>query len=154
MLNETGLWRDAGSVLLYRSIGSEVATQSLFDRAWAEGKRVAAPRLVEGAIRAVVVERETLFEPGAFGVPEPGGRLEPEGAHWGLVVVPGIAFDARGHRLGYGKGHFDAFLARVEATATVGLTYRETFVDRLPVDPHDVPVEWVVTPNGIHAATT
>lgn len=143
-------WRQAGSVLLYRSIGSEVDTQPLFDTGWRDGKRLGAPRLSADQIQGVPVDMETRFRPGGFGVPEPEGPAAAPGAPWALVVVPGIAFDRAGHRLGYGSGYYDAFLARVAAGTTVGLAYRQTFVDALPVEGHDVPVQWVATPGGLH----
>lgn len=146
------LWREAGSVLLYRSIGSEVDTAPLFEAAWDAGMRVGAPRVIDGRIRAVAVNRATAFSPGAFGVPEPAARPGPEDAVWDLVVVPGIAFDRAGHRLGYGMGYYDAFLAGGVAGATVGLAYRQTLVDAVPVADHDVPVEWVATPAGFQRA--
>lgn len=151
-LTLAALWPEAGSVLLYRSIGSEVATDALFDAAWRDGKRVGAPRVVGGRIRSVVVDAQTAFEPGAFDVPEPAGPSEAPETPWDVVVVPGIAFDDSGHRVGYGMGYYDAFLASKVAGATVGLAYRQTFVTDLPVEDHDVPVEWVATPDTLHRA--
>lgn len=144
------LWRQARSVLLYRSIGSELDTDALFAVGWDDGKRVGAPRVSEGRIRTVVVEPETAFRPGVFDVPEPDGPAAAPDTPWSLVVVPGIAFDRAGHRLGYGLGYYDAFLAGGAAGATVGLAYRQTFVDAVPVEPHDVPVQWVATPDTLH----
>jgi 5-formyltetrahydrofolate cyclo-ligase len=63
-----------------------------------------------------------------------------------LVFVPGLAFDRRGHRLGYGHGYFDRFLAKLpDATPTVGLAFRFQLLDRLPVSTHDRAVSRVLT---------
>lgn len=149
-LTASRTWRASASVLLYRSIGSEVETQALFEAGWRDGKRVGAPRVAGGRIEAVAADPETPFRPGGFEVPEPEGPAFPPDAAWDLVVVPGIAFDRAGHRLGYGLGYYDTFLGGGAAGETVGLSYRETFVDALPVERHDVAVRRVATPDGLH----
>jgi 5-formyltetrahydrofolate cyclo-ligase len=63
------------------------------------------------------------------------------------VLVPGLGFDDRGHRVGYGKGYYDRFLARADAGVTAGVTYEQCLVPRMPDQPHDHPVGWVVTPD-------
>ena len=86
-------------------------------------------------------------------VPGPARALEPPASSPSLpldaidlIVVPGVAFDARGGRLGRGRGHYDATLARLRpGTARVGLCFDEQVVDRVPVEPHDVPLDVVVT---------
>jgi 5-formyltetrahydrofolate cyclo-ligase len=87
-----------------------------------------------------------------FGLRQPK-RGEPElapkdvDATLDVGVVLGLGFDRRGYRLGYGSGYFDRFLAGRELT-TIGLAFDEQIVDRLPEEPHDVPLRLVVTPSA------
>jgi 5-formyltetrahydrofolate cyclo-ligase len=86
--------------------------------------------------------------PGTFGIPEPirAARRPVASRAVDLVFVPGLAFDRRGHRLGYGHGYFDRFLATLpDATPTVGLAYRFQLFDRLPTSAHDRAVSTVLT---------
>ncbi len=87
------------------------------------------------------------FVRGAFGIMEPASTcpaVAPEEIH--TVLVPAVAYDTRGFRLGYGGGYYDRFLPTLLPSAElVGLTYEELLVEQLPVDRHDHPVRWVVT---------
>lgn len=142
-------WRDAAVVHSYvGAVDGEVGTREIVERALAAGRTVACPRvrwdpprLESWAIRSLddlVEGRRGLWEP------DPGrARLVPESA-LDLVVVPGLAFDRRGGRVGFGAGFYDRFLAGLDAT-TIGLAFSLQIMERLPVEPHDVPVDWVVT---------
>ena len=82
-------------------------------------------------------------------VPEEG----PDPARVDVVVVPGLAFTADGHRLGQGGGWYDRFLVRLpERVLTVGVGFAEQLVDALPVEPHDVPLDLIVTDDGTASA--
>lgn len=132
----------------YVPIGSEVDTRPLLDAALHTSKCVAVPRTDRAAHALVMHEIETLDElaPGAFRVPEPDPRLHPDRAprEIDLVIVPGIAFDRAGHRLGYGRGYFDRWLAGY-AGATVGLAFDALLLDAIPAEEHDVAVGIVAT---------
>ncbi|MGW7053833.1 5-formyltetrahydrofolate cyclo-ligase [Streptomyces sp. NPDC054887] len=147
---------EAGTVAAYVSIGSEPGTRALLDALRARGVRVLLPVLLpdndldwapyEGAER---LERARL------------GLLEPAGARLGVravleadtVLLPGLAVDGRGTRLGRGGGSYDRVLARLEAAGArphlVVLLYDEEVVARVPREPHDHPVSAVVTPGGV-----
>ncbi len=91
-----------------------------------------------------------VMSPGAYGILEPQGE-EVDRASIDLLVLPGLAFDARGHRLGYGGGYYDRFLASYapqKRPVTVALGYDEQRVPEVPVGPYDLPVEFVMTPSG------
>jgi 5-formyltetrahydrofolate cyclo-ligase len=141
------VWTEARRVLLYRSVGSEVATDALFAAAWEAGKAVGVPVTAEGGLRTVEVAPASAWRKGPHGIPEPEGASQWVG-RWDVVVVPGLAFDRRGHRLGYGKAHYDRFLAEGRHRVSVGLAYRESVVADLPTEPHDVPVDAVFTADG------
>ena len=141
-------WVRARTVALHAPLGAEVDTAELARLARAAGKRIAWPRI---SSTGVVLEFACCGADEL--VPGPARALEPPRTApslpldaLDLVVVPGVAFDASGRRLGRGRGHYDATLARLRpGTARVGLAFEEQVVERVPVDPHDVPLDVVVT---------
>lgn len=145
-------YRAAGKLLLYLSKGSEVGTWGIFARALSQGREVFAPRCLDGGGRMAfyrVACREDLL-PGRFGLWEPDpARCPPlEDARGALCLVPGVAFDGAGFRLGYGKGYYDRFLEAFPAAA-VGLCYGALVVPRLPHGPLDRRVSLLVTEAGV-----
>ena len=139
----------ARTVLLTLSFRSEWNTLPLIGIALAEGKTVAAPR-VNHATR--MLELHALVDPprdlvtGAFGIPEPDPRAKPvapDAIDW--VLVPGLAFDRSGRRLGDGGGYYDRLLPLLTRAARVGGAYELQLVDRVPSAPHDIGVGTVVT---------
>ena len=144
-------FRQAKVVCCYVALPYEVQTWRMIEDMLSRGKRVVVPvtepttkrlRLSEVRDPAADLAR------GAFGVWEPHRRaLRPvRTRELDLVLVPGIAFDRRGHRLGHGHGYFDRFLARLpRAVPTVGLAFRFQLLDRLPTSAHDHAVHAVLT---------
>lgn len=144
-------YQRARRVLLYLSKGSEVDTWPLLDRALAQGKEVYAPRCLErpGEMAFYRVSSREDLQAGAFGLLEPiPGRCPPlERGQGDLCLVPGLAFDREGYRLGYGKGYYDCFLA-AQPVRTVGLCFEALAFERLPRDGFDRPVCRLVTEAG------
>lgn len=148
-------YRKARVILCYAAFDGEVETRPLLEAALAAGKRVAVPLMRPGhrlAVAQIRCARTGLSRRGRFGVPEPEDRtarpVDPGALD--LVVVPGLAFDRAGRRLGRGKGYFDRFLARVPARVPrVGLAFSFQILDGLPSEPHDQPVGAVVTERGV-----
>lgn len=150
-------WEAAPIVLAYLSVREEVDTRALVASALAAGKRVAAPRVV-GPRRLAWYEVGVgeAFERSRMGIDEPHERPErlvdvgALGAD-ALALVPGLAFDARGYRLGYGGGFYDAFLHDF-AGMSVGLCRSAMLLESLAAlgatEPHDLPVGLVVTEMG------
>lgn len=128
--------------LLYWSIRNEVPTRNIIQALWQAGKTVLLPKLVDGVFQAGIVTPDTTLTSGAFFIPEP-----PRVSHMeriDIIAVPGVAFDTKGHRLGFGKGFYDRFLSTVTGT-TVGLAYRFQVLDSVPHEAHDIPVDCVLT---------
>jgi 5-formyltetrahydrofolate cyclo-ligase len=94
---------------------------------------------------------EDELRPGAFGIPEPpaGAEVLGDGVAGLLILVPGVAFDRRGGRLGSGHGYYDRALARIPSAVRLGLATQAMVVDRLPQDPWDVCMNAVVTERGV-----
>jgi len=144
-------FRRAKTVCCYVSLPYEVQTWQLIDVMLKRGKRVVVPVTDRSRKRlrlSELCDPLTELAPGAFGVwePRPAVRRPITAKALDLVLVPGVAFDGTGHRLGHGHGYFDRFLARLPNTVpTVGLAYRFQLLDRLPASPHDHAVQTVVT---------
>lgn len=143
----------ARSVMLYLPTRGEVDTWPLLDHFWAHGTEVLLPRCRVGQpgvmdIFAVTSSRD--FAPGCFGLIEPSpllARPVPE-PRPDVILVPALAFDRKGYRLGFGGGYYDRFLPTLSfAPLLIGLAYRFQVLDRLPVDPWDCPVHLVTTPD-------
>ena len=104
-----------------------------------------------GLVAAELPAGQLQFQPGPFGIPEPAvstGAISPEEID--CVMVPGIAFDRRGTRLGFGKGYYDRFLCQLPATTHVcGLAFSLQIVEHIPNMPHDVRMQSLVTEQGV-----
>ncbi len=147
-LIETKAFRSARHIALYSSCQNEVITDDLFHKAREKGKKVFYPRVFRGAEVMVFLPVRSLDElnPGAFDIREPANRadraVDPKTLD--LVVLPGVAFDRRGARLGFGKGFYDRALAGTKKTL-VALAYDFQVVERVPTEPHDVMMDAVIT---------
>lgn len=140
----------AKCILLYSSIKGEVHTDFIIQSALSLGKKVAMPAAVkEGKeLRLYSISSMDDLAPGAFGIPEPkkdeARRVQPEEVD--LAVVPGVCFDRRGHRIGYGMGYYDALLKRVNGKK-IGLAYSFQIIPCVPDDPHDIAMNEIITEN-------
>jgi 5-formyltetrahydrofolate cyclo-ligase len=131
-------------VALYSPVRNEVFTEEIFTAARHSGKTVTYPRVRGTLLEFVeVVDRQQLV-PGAYGILEPAGSQVVPLAALDLIVVPGVAFDLTGHRLGYGKGYYDRILYERRGQL-VGLCFDFQLVERLPAEAHDVQMDLVVT---------
>ncbi len=142
----------ARTVLLYAALQGELETAALLDRVLADGKRLALPRCgADGGMQAVLVKDWRALQWGRFGVREPALTSPAlEAREIDMALIPGLAFDGAGHRLGRGKGYFDRFLAQTEAVAA-GLAYEEQVLPRVPTEAHDCGVQYVITARGVQA---
>ncbi|MER7518948.1 5-formyltetrahydrofolate cyclo-ligase [Streptomyces sp. NPDC126499] len=147
---------DAGTVAAYVSVGREPGTRALLDTLRARGVRVLLPVLLpDNDLDWAEYEGAGSLAKAGRGLLEPvGARLGPEavvGAD--AVLLPGLAVDGRGMRLGRGGGSYDRVLARLSRAgadpALVVLLYANEVVARVPEEPHDHPVHAVVTPEGV-----
>ncbi|MDR1410323.1 MAG: 5-formyltetrahydrofolate cyclo-ligase [Oscillospiraceae bacterium] len=145
----SALWsyRETKTLFTYVSGALEVDTLAIIRRAWAEGKQVAAPRCVPGTRDMVfwLISSDSDLESGAFGVLEPKTHCKAaEVSPKTLCLVPGLAFDSTGARLGFGKGYYDRFLARFPGNL-VGLCYEGCMRPRVPCGRFDQRVPVVIT---------
>ncbi len=138
-------YRDARLVLFFASFQSEVETHHMIRRALAEGKRVALPKVRGKDLDLLEIANfDRDVAPGAWGIPEPERGTPVDVSEVGLIVVPGAVFDGRGNRIGYGGGFYDRLLKQYGGP-TVALAFDLQVVAGVPADPHDVPVQKIVT---------
>lgn len=153
-LRQFPLYRQAEKLLFYVSLPEETDTRALLAEALAAGREVYAPVCLDsrGMVFCRIAGMEDL-KPGRFGVLEPEfdpakmWKQSPDPSD-SLCLVPGMAFDGFGHRLGYGKGYYDRFLSENEIV-TVGLCRGELLLPRLPTDSHDRRVAFLARETGV-----
>jgi 5-formyltetrahydrofolate cyclo-ligase len=150
-LFSSSLWPAKGKVALYSPIKNEVETRTIFERAIQDGLEVYYPRIAGDEIQFHRVNDLKELKPGSFGVLESLKTSEKlsENEKLDLLIVPGVAFDQKGHRLGYGKGFYDRFLAKKRFEKSVGLAYQLQIKESLPHEDHDEKVDEVITENGL-----
>ena len=140
---------EAQTILAYYSLPDEVCTRQLIDELIADGKTVLLPKVLDAG--RMELRRYTgphdLTE-GAYGIMEPVGEPFTDYALIDIALIPGMAFDAAGHRLGRGRGYYDRFLnsqwSMVNGQWLIGLCFDFQKVPVLPSDDHDIPVDIVI----------
>lgn len=152
LLIESEFYKKSETVLLYASLDDEICIDSVIINALENGKKVALPvcRDSNGNMDFYYINSLNELKTGSFSVREPDTTVCKICADFTncLCVVPGIAFDKRGYRLGYGKGYYDRFLKNFTFNS-VGLCYNELMVENLPNDEFDVPVDYIVTQDKV-----
>ena len=137
-------WRNRKTEMTFLTINSEVETTPLVERLWQEGKTVIVPKVEGKKLLCCKLSSWDELAPGTFSVPEPVEPLVVEPAQLELVLVPALAFDPAGRRLGYGAGFFDRLLKKTSALR-VGLAFDLQIADRLPEEANDCRVEVIIT---------
>lgn len=137
-------YKNAHSIYAYLSYNQEVRTESIINRALRDGKRVAVPKVFGDDMKFLWIDSLLDIAPGAYNIPEPiadGPEADDECA---LILMPGLAFDPEGHRLGYGGGFYDRYLAVHHHHKLVALCYDFQMFDHLETEAHDIPVDLVI----------
>ena len=148
-LTQQDIWQKAQTVLFYAPLPEELDVWPLLMSALAAGKTVSLPRFdaeQKGYVACHIKDAARDLRAGQFGIREPGemcarislNRLD-------LILVPGIAFDLNGYRLGRGKGYYDRLLAEAGGP-TCGVAFDEQIVGQIPTEPHDVRLNCILTP--------
>lgn len=142
----------AGTVMTYVHAREEVRTIEPLIVPWLHFKRIVIPYVVGEQLSLFWLRDLQELAPAAFGILEPLPALRNEKKRQVLpeeleyILVPGMAFDLRGGRLGHGKGFYDRLLAQVPPTTIrIGLAFETQIFDRIPCQPHDVRMHWIVT---------
>ena len=143
-------YKDASLLLAYVDAKREVETRLLMRCAWDDGKKVAVPRVDgDGIMHFYYLRSLKDLEPGAFGIMEPRADCricEPEE---GLLLMPGVAFDEQGHRVGYGGGYYDRYLEKHPHLIHIALAFEFQIFPEVPSEKHDICPDLIVTENRI-----
>lgn len=146
LLEKTAAFLMADKILMYHSLPDELSTREFIER-WASRKKFFLPR-VNGVNLDILPYERTSLHLGAFSIEEPDGDDLTDISEIELIVVPGVAYDPEGNRVGRGKGYYDRLLAGARATK-IGIAYDFQVVDSIEAEPHDVRVDVVITDRRI-----
>lgn len=139
---------EAKQILAYADYNHEVMTEYLIKKAWEMGKQVAVPKVVGRDMVFYLLESFEQLSPGYYGIPEPTcGQI----VDWpdALMVMPGVAFDRKLHRAGYGGGFYDRFLEKHPQVTRMAVAFSFQLVPEVPVEPTDISPQYLVTENEI-----
>lgn len=142
---ETELYQKAQAIYAYLSYNQEVRTEGIIRRALLDGKRVAVPKVYGEEMRFLWIEDLDHIAPGTYNIPEPIADAPVAEDSTALVLMPGLAFDPQGHRLGYGGGFYDRYLSEQPNHPLVALCYGFQMLDHLDTESHDIPVDLVIS---------
>lgn len=155
---QSELHRTAQAIVCYVDVRSEVSTRALIESCWQADQRVAVPYCVDQHLELTWITTWTDLEKGRFGILEPIETLRtdtkrrPQAEELDVILVPGVAFDLQGGRLGHGQGFYDRLLSQVsQHTALVGVAFDCQIVSQVPAEPHDIPMDFVLTESALHA---
>ena len=137
-------YQNARTIYGYLPYNQEVRTVPMLERAMREGKRVSVPKVYGDEMRFIYITDLSQVEKGYAGIPEPIADAPVADDPTALVLMPGLAFDAKGHRIGYGGGFYDRFLAAEPAHPTVALCYDFQMLPSLETEAFDIPVDCVL----------
>ena len=145
-------FRRADHVMWYVDIRDEVRTTAPLMESLETRAEALIPVCDGDQLRVFRLSNPSELAPGAFGILEPRPDLRADASrfvdshHPDLIVVPGVAFDTRGGRIGYGRGFYDRFFATIDPSAIlVGLAFECQIWDQVPVEEHDIPIDWLIT---------
>ena len=137
-------YRDAKTIYGYLPYNQEVRTIPMLEQALADGKRVAVPKVYGDEMKFIYLDDMSKVDKGYAGIPEPIADEPVADDPTALVLMPGLAFDPMGHRIGYGGGFYDKFLASEPKHPTVALCYEFQMQQHLETEEFDIPVDCVL----------
>ena len=136
-------YQQAKTIYGYLPYNQEVRTVPILEHAIRDGKRVAVPKVCGDEMIFIYMNDLSLVEKGYAGIPEPVADTPIADDRTALVLMPGLAFDPQGHRIGYGGGFYDKFLAREPEHPTLALCYEFQMFPKLETEEFDIPVDYV-----------
>lgn len=146
MVQELVEFRNAQSIALYKAIAGEVDLDALFPLCWKEGKRTCMPFFNRDAkiYELADITERSRFKAGHYGIREPESSAPVPCREVDLMLVPGVAFDPFGNRLGRGGGYYDRLLGGFNGVS-VAVAFDFQLYPDIPHDAHDIPVDLIVT---------
>lgn len=138
------LYRQAKTLYGYLPYNQEIRTWDLLEQAIKDGKQVAVPKVYGEEMRFILLDDLRNIAPGYASIPEPIADGPVANDPTALVLMPGLAFDREGHRMGYGGGFYDRFLTEEPHHPTIALCYEFQLLEHIPTEEFDVPVDYVL----------
>ncbi|MGB9857966.1 MAG: 5-formyltetrahydrofolate cyclo-ligase [Dictyoglomaceae bacterium] len=148
-LQSLDIWKKTKIIHTYVSFRSEVDTRFIIYYSLINGKKVLCPIIKGENLLFGEIKSLNDLKVGSYGILEPQEPIDLDPEDIDIIIVPGIAFDLRGFRLGYGKGFYDRFLKDLKNPTKIGLIYNELIRDSLPTDDKDVRVDIVISEKRI-----
>lgn len=150
-------YRDSHKIMCYLDVGPELRTRHALPAVLNSGKEIVIPYCAKKELRLWLLQSLDELVPGSYGILEPPKDRWQERSRFAdiaeldLIVIPGLGFDGRGHRLGHGEGYYDKLLARAAPhTIFIGLCYQSQVFDEIPVGPQDVNMHLLITEKQIY----
>jgi 5-formyltetrahydrofolate cyclo-ligase len=137
-------YKNAKTIYGYMPYNQEVRTVAMLEQALKDGKRVAIPKCYGDEMKFIFIDDLTKVEKGYANIPEPIADEPVADDETALVLMPGLAFDPQGHRIGYGGGFYDKFLASEPGHPTLALCYDFQMLPHLETEEFDIPVDTVL----------
>lgn len=137
-------YKNAKTIYGYLPYNQEVRTVPMLEQALKDGKRVAVPKCYGEEMKFIFLDDLSKVEKGYANIPEPIADEPVADDETALVLMPGLAFDPQGHRVGYGGGFYDKFLSREPNHPTLALCYEFQMLPSLETEEHDIPVDYVL----------
>ena len=140
--------QEADTILMYHSLPDEVDTHSALDQLLAMGKKVLLPKVVSDTEMTIheYTGQNSLKPSEPYGILEPTtSELSTINCQLSIAIVPGMAFDKQGHRLGRGKGYYDRFLSRIPNIYKIGVCFPFQMLESIPSESTDVVMDEVIT---------
>ncbi len=137
-------YKSAKTIYGYLPYNQEVRTVPMLEQALKDGKRVAVPKCYGDEMKFIFMDDLSKVEKGYANIPEPIADEPVADDETALVLMPGLAFDPQGHRIGYGGGFYDKFLSREPNHPTLALCYAFQMLPELETEEHDIPVDTVL----------
>ena len=137
-------YKNARTIYGYLPYNQEVRTVPMLEQALKDGKRVAVPKCYGDEMKFIFMDDLSKVEKGYANIPEPIADEPVADDETALVLMPGLAFDPQGHRIGYGGGFYDKFLAAEPGHPTLALCYEFQMLPKLETEEHDIPVDFVL----------
>lgn len=155
-LFQTSFWHDSHTIMLYLSFQNEVSTDLIYLQGWLEGKIMLAPSCLQedGFMEMSILSSLAQLEQNRYGIRELPKQLQKiiPAKEIDLCLLPGIAFDLYGNRLGFGSGYYDRYLLKIRPyVKRIALAYEcQLYPNTLPTDSHDLPMDYILTEKQLY----
>lgn len=149
-LYEMDVYKNSERIYVYVNYNQEVNTSLLIEEGLKAGKEIMVPRVDNERMDFYRIHSMKDLESGAYGILEPVYGCHPDDRYEGLMILPGLAFDRKYHRIGYGGGFYDRYLMEHPDFTRIALCYDFQIFDEIESEDYDIPVELVISENGCY----